>query len=69
MAVFEKIRIEADKESYPVLLSNGNFIESGDVDEAERHFAVWSGKRIIWANYIVLLSEEFVILLLFIYTI
>lgn len=42
MAVFEKIRIEADKESYPVLLSNGNFIESGDVDEAERHFAVWS---------------------------
>ncbi len=46
MAVFEKIRIEADKESYPVLLSNGNFVESGEVEDSdsgnERHFAVWS---------------------------
>jgi aminopeptidase N len=44
MAVFEKIRIEADKESYPVLLSNGNFVESGpiDSDNEDRHFAVWS---------------------------
>ena len=47
MAVFEKIRIEADKESYPVLLSNGNFIESGDIETDGRHFAVWSGKRVI----------------------
>ena len=46
MAVFEKIRIEADKELYPVLLSNGNFVESGEVEDSdsdkERHFAVWS---------------------------
>ena len=47
MAVFERIRIDAEKESYPVLLSNGNFVESGDVDETNRHFAVWSGKSII----------------------
>ncbi len=47
MAVFEHIRIEADKESYPVLLSNGNFVESGLVDDSRRHFAVWSGKDIL----------------------
>lgn len=46
MAVFEKIRIEADKESYPVLLSNGNFMESGTADEG-RHFAVWSGEAYV----------------------
>ena len=32
-------RIEADKK-YPVLLSNGNCIDKGDLD-GERHFAVW----------------------------
>lgn len=43
MAVFENVRIEADKESYPALLSNGNFLESGDVEGSSgRHFAVWS---------------------------
>ena len=43
MAVFEDIRIEADKESYPVLLSNGNSVESGDVEsDASRHYAVWT---------------------------
>jgi hypothetical protein len=41
MAVFEKIRIEADEDSYPVLLSNGNMIEEGKLDNG-RHFAVWS---------------------------
>ena len=40
MAVFDKVRIEADKESYPVLLGNGNKIEEGSSDEG-RHFAVW----------------------------
>jgi len=37
-------RIEADKQAYPVLLSNGNPIESGDcleADKAGRHWAVW----------------------------
>lgn len=33
-------RIEADKEKYPVLLSNGNLIEEGEL-EGGRHFAVW----------------------------
>ena len=42
MAVFENIRIEADKESYPTLLSNGNFVEKGDVEDSDRHYAVWS---------------------------
>jgi aminopeptidase N len=34
------VRIEADKEQYPVLLSNGNRIESGDLAHG-RHYAVW----------------------------
>jgi len=33
-------RIEADKKSCPVLLSNGNLLESGDLENG-RHFAVW----------------------------
>eukprot|EP00956_Cyclotella_meneghiniana_P016531 scaffold26096_cov62-Cyclotella_meneghiniana.AAC.2 len=40
MAVFDRVRIEADKESYPVLLGNGNKIEEGPADDG-RHFAVW----------------------------
>jgi len=39
MAVFTT-RIEGDKARYPVLLSNGNPIESGDLPGG-RHFAVW----------------------------
>ena len=39
MALFTT-RIEADKSACPVLLSNGNLIESGDLDSG-RHFAVW----------------------------
>lgn len=33
-------RIEADKALYPVLLSNGNRIDSGELEEG-RHYAVW----------------------------
>jgi aminopeptidase N len=33
-------RIEADKAKYPVLLSNGNLKEAGEL-EGGRHFAVW----------------------------
>lgn len=33
-------RIEADKQKYPVLLSNGNLLESGDL-EGGKHFAIW----------------------------
>ncbi|HVW72449.1 MAG TPA: aminopeptidase N [Rhizomicrobium sp.] len=34
------VRIEADREQYPVLLSNGNRIESGEL-AGHRHYAVW----------------------------
>jgi len=34
-------RIEADKTRYPVLLSNGNLMESGDLANG-KHFAVWN---------------------------
>jgi len=40
MAVFENVRLEADKEAYPILLANGNMIDSGDAD-GDRHYAVW----------------------------
>jgi aminopeptidase N len=35
------VRMEADKASCPVLLSNGNFQEGGDIAGTGRHFAVW----------------------------
>lgn len=35
-----RVRLEAEKEKYPVLLSNGNLEASGDLD-AGRHFAIW----------------------------
>lgn len=41
MAKFTSVRLEADKEKYPVLLSNGNLMEEGDL-EAGRHFAIWA---------------------------
>ncbi len=34
------VRIEGEKTRYPVLLSNGNLIEEGELDGG-RHFAVW----------------------------
>ncbi|CAB9512723.1 Puromycin-sensitive aminopeptidase [Seminavis robusta] len=41
MAVFENIRLEADEKDYPVLLSNGNLVDSGKLENG-RHFASWS---------------------------
>ena len=35
-----RVRIEADRADYPVLLSNGNPVEQGDLEEG-RHYAVW----------------------------
>ena len=35
-----RVRIEADREANPVLLSNGNRVEAGDLEDG-RHFAVW----------------------------
>ena len=35
------VRIEGDKKQYPVLLSNGNLVESGELENG-RHFMVWS---------------------------
>ena len=40
MTVFTT-RVEADKKSFPVLLSNGNLVGEGDVDGG-RHFAEWN---------------------------
>jgi aminopeptidase N len=34
------VMLRADKEKYPVLLSNGNLIEEGDLDDG-RHYAKW----------------------------
>ncbi len=34
-------RIEAPKASAPVLLSNGNRVDGGDIPGTDRHFAVW----------------------------
>jgi len=39
MAVFT-VRIEAERARFPVLLANGNLVESGGLPEG-RHFAVW----------------------------
>jgi aminopeptidase N len=39
------VRIEADREQYPVLLSNGNRVDSGELPSSDsksrRHFALW----------------------------
>ncbi len=40
MAVYTT-RIEAEKDAAPVLLANGNLVDSGDVPGTSRHFAVW----------------------------
>lgn len=40
MAIFENVRLEADKQSYPVLLANGNMLESGEL-AGGRHYAIW----------------------------
>ena len=51
MAIFDRVRLEADKENYPVLLANGNLLEEGDVESdisgeddtaPQRHYAIWS---------------------------
>ncbi len=35
------VRIEADKADAPVLLSNGNKIEAGPLEDGRRHYALW----------------------------
>ena len=35
------VRIEAEKNDAPILLSNGNKIEADDIEATKRHFAVW----------------------------
>jgi aminopeptidase N len=35
------VRVEANKASCPILLSNGNFQEGGDIAGTDRHFAIW----------------------------
>ena len=48
MATFQRVRIEADADEFPVLLSNGNLLEEGecepssDGDGKKRKYAIWS---------------------------
>ncbi len=35
------VRVEADRNEVPVLLSNGNPVERGTLDAGRRHYAVW----------------------------
>ena len=42
MATFERVRIEANAKSFPVLLSNGNLVEEGECEGGGRRFAIWS---------------------------
>ena len=35
------VRVEADRATTPVLLSNGNPVEQGDIPGTGRHFAIW----------------------------
>lgn len=36
-----RVRLEADKTIYPVLLSNGNQVKAGDISGTNRHFSLW----------------------------
>ncbi len=37
-----QVRMVADKQACPILLSNGNLLEQGDLpDDANKHFAIW----------------------------
>ena len=40
LAVY-RTRIEADRDEAPVLLGNGNLVEAGVVEGANRHYAIW----------------------------
>ena len=50
MAIFDSVRIEANRDLYPILLSNGNKIDEGvviadnddDGGDGVRHYATWS---------------------------
>lgn len=36
-----RVRLEADRTKYPILLSNGNLVDQGVVDGTNKHWAVW----------------------------
>ncbi len=40
MAIYTT-RLQADKDDAPILLGNGNLIESGHVEDTDNHYAVW----------------------------
>ena len=65
MASF-KTTVRADKVKYPMLLSNGNKIDSGDLD-GNRHFAVWQDPHLkpcylfaVVAGDLALVKDEYV---------
>jgi aminopeptidase N len=41
MAKFTHVKITADADSYPILLSNGNLVSTTEKDGEGRHSAVW----------------------------
>lgn len=42
-AIFDSVRLEADQDSFPILLSNGNLIEAASVkDDPSRHYAIFN---------------------------
>ncbi|KAL3645674.1 Puromycin-sensitive aminopeptidase [Castilleja foliolosa] len=52
-------RIEAHKSSYPVLLSNGNLIEQGEI-EGDKHYAVWEDPFLKPSYLFALVAGQFV---------
>ena len=43
MSTYARVTLKAPKDEYPVLLSNGNLVEQGTLeDNNTRHYAVWS---------------------------
>jgi aminopeptidase N len=61
-----RVRLEADRQEFPVLLSNGNCIESGELDQG-RHFTVWEDPHAkpsylfaIVAGQLAVLKDEYV---------
>ena len=60
MSVF-KVRIEAPKDKYPYLLSNGNCVDEGDLDGG-KHYAIWEDPFKKPAYLFALVAGEFDIL-------
>lgn len=54
-----RVDIRADKAKYPILLSNGNLLQTGDLDNG-RHFAVWEDPSLKPCYLFALVAGDFV---------